>query len=108
MTLARARRITSLFATFVLSGSFAALLLLSNCTPAQQQRAVVEGQLFCAQATATGPLVVALADAAGAPVVVTGMASSVVAADCALINAIPVMPPPVPAAAPVVAVATKE
>jgi len=68
-----------------------------------EQKAVVAGQLFCAQATATGPLVVALADAAGAPVVVTGAASATVAAACAAIGAIPVMPPANAPAAPVVA-----
>ena len=83
---------------------------LAGCTAQQatsvaqaEQNLVVDGQLFCAKATAYGPLVVALADAAGAPVVVTGAASSVVAAECAAIGAIPVTPPANPATAPVVA-----
>jgi hypothetical protein len=83
----------------------AALLLVSGCTAAQQQRDVAAGQLFCVKATVDGPLVVALADAAGAPVIVTGLAANIVANDCAAINAIPVTPPANPAAAPVVAVA---
>jgi hypothetical protein len=78
--------------------------LLAACSPAQQARIVADGTLFCATATTTGPLVVALADASGAPVIVTGMASAAVAADCALLGGIPVVPPPVPSAAPVVAV----
>ena len=75
------------------------------CTPAQRQTAIADGQLYCAKATAAGPLVVALATMVGAPVVVTGAASAVVADACAIIGAIPVTPPPVPATAPVVAVA---
>lgn len=76
-----------------------AALMLAGCSAAQQQA----GQLFCAKATATGPLVVALADAAGAPVIVTGLASDIVAADCAAIQGIPVTPPPTSAPVPVVA-----
>ena len=79
-------------------------IALVGCTPAQQQTAIADGQLFCAKATATGPVVVALATMAGAPVVVTGAASTVVADACAIIGAIPVTPPAVPSAAPVVAV----
>jgi predicted ATPase len=82
--------------------------ILAGCSPAQQaqaDRAVAAGQLFCAKATATGPLVVALADALGAPVVVTGRTASAVADACALIGAIPVVPPSKPADVPVVSVA---
>lgn len=79
------------------------LIGLASCSPAQQATAVKDGQLFCASATATGPLVVALANAAGAPVIVTGLAAQTVASDCAAIGAIPVAPPPVPASTPVVA-----
>jgi hypothetical protein len=78
------------------------LLALAACSATTQTSAVTAGQLFCAKATADGPLVVALADAVGAPVVVTGLASAVVAADCAAINAIPVSPPAAPASAPTV------
>jgi hypothetical protein len=84
--------------------------MLAGCTQQQQtaiNSAVVEGQLYCAQATATGPIVVALADAAGVPVTVTGKAADVVAEACAVIGAIPVSPPPAPAAAPVVAAPVK-
>ena len=78
--------------------SFAAALLLAACTPAQKATALKDGQLFCAKATVAGPLVFALADAAGAPVIVTGLASAVVKGDCAAIDAIPVTPPADPAA----------
>ena len=84
------------------------LSVLAGCSPAQQaqaERVVAAGQLFCAKATQSGPLVVALADALGAPVVVTGRTASAVADACAIIGAFPVSPPPVPASAPVVAVA---
>lgn len=90
------------------AASVVALNSLSGCSPAQQaqaERAVVAGQLFCAKATQSGPLVVALADALGAPVVVTGRTTSAVADACAIIGAIPVTPPSQPADAPVVAVA---
>lgn len=83
---------------------FLPLVLIAGCSAPQQQTAVKNGQLFCAKATADGPLVVALADALGAPIIVAGRTASVVAADCALIEGTPVVPPPNPAAAPVVAV----
>ena len=76
---------------------------IAACTALQLQKAVADGQLFCAKATADGPLVVALADMFGVPVTVTGLASGVVAGDCAAIGGIPASPPPNPAAAPVVA-----
>ncbi len=88
----------------------AAGLSLSACTTAQQaatSKAVADGQLFCAKATGAGPLVVALANADGAPVTVTGAASADVAAACQVIGAIPVSPPANPAAAPVVAASVK-
>jgi len=78
--------------------------VLSACTPDAQRRIVVDGQLFCALATQAGPLVVAVADVTGTPVVVTGMAPATVAAICGSLAAIPVVPPPDPEAAPVVAV----
>jgi predicted ATPase len=77
-------------------------MVLAAC--AQTATAVADGQLYCARATAAGPLVVALADAAGLPFVVTGRAAADVAAACALVGAIPVVPPANPNAAPVVAV----
>ena len=87
--------------------------LLDGCSTSQTAafnttaaNVVKDGQLFCAMETTTGPLTVALANAAGAPVKVTGQASADVAAACALINAIPVSPPANPAAAPVVSTAT--
>ena len=87
-----------------------AALGLAACSTQQlaaTNTAIADGQLYCAKATALGPLVVALADAAGAPITVTGKASQVVADACAVIGAIPVVPPANPATAPVVAVALK-
>jgi len=100
------------YAQVVLFGAAAAsviaVIMLAGCSPAQQaqaERVVVAGQLFCAKATATGPIVVALADALGAPVVVTGRTATAVSDACAIIGAIPVTPPAKPSDAPVVAVA---
>ncbi len=84
----------------------AALVALAGCsdaTNARIDRVVIQGQMFCAKATATGPLVVALADVAGVPISVTGRTAASVAAACAAVGAIPVTPPPNPATAPVVA-----
>jgi hypothetical protein len=68
------------------SGTAAKLVSASTAT---------KGQEFCSKATADGPLVVALANSQGAPVAVTGLASSVVAAACAAWDAaaVPVSPP---------------
>ncbi len=104
---------------------FALLLALSACgTTATQQAAlttgavtlasvaatnnttvaslVTKGALFCKQVGPLEPMVVALANAAGAPVSVTGMAANDVAEACAAVEAVPVAPPANPAAAPVV------
>ena len=83
------------------------LILFAGCANPQAQQAVVAGQLFCATATANGPLVVALADTSGVPVTATGKAAAWVSAACALIGAIPVAPPPAPAQAPIVAAPVK-
>lgn len=85
--------------------ALATAVLLAGCGSTASQNAVAQGQLFCAESTATGPLVVALANVSGVPVTVTGKASAEVAAACAVIGAIPVSPPSDPAAAPVVAAA---
>lgn len=89
------------------------IIALSGCSASQMASFstssatnVKAGQLYCAEATATGPLVVALANLNGVPVKVTNQASADVAAACALVNAIPVSPPANPATAPVVAAAT--
>ncbi len=83
-------------------------IMLAGCTAAQQQQAgnaIVAGQLFCKEITATGPLVVAVATTSGVPVSVIGKTADEVAALCALINAAPVPPPAAPATAPVAKVA---
>jgi hypothetical protein len=102
MTVDHARRAASYGFTAAIWAALA--LWLAACSPAQQTKAVVDGQMFCAKATATGPLVVAIADASGVPVSVIGMTSAAVQGVCATIAAIPVTPPVDPGAAPVVAV----
>ncbi len=83
-----------------------ALASLAACSSAQNDKvmadiqkantvAVQDARLFCAVATPAGPVVVAVANAAGAPVIATGTAAAVVAAACAAANGIPVVPPPV-------------
>lgn len=79
--------------------AFAALLLA--CSPAQKTQALANGQLFCQIETKAGPVIVAVATAAGAPVIATGLAQGAVAAICAGIQAIPVPPPAAPASVPV-------
>jgi hypothetical protein len=66
------------------------LIALGACTASQNQQVaqvVVDGQLFCAKATVAGPLVVALADMAGAPVTVTDKTANAVATACAVVAA---------------------
>ena len=80
--------------------TLAAIAAANNTTVAHL---VTQGALFC---QAAGPAVTApfvLANAAGAPVSVTGQAASAVAAACAALQAIPVPPPVAPASTPVVA-----
>lgn len=85
----------------------AALLTGRQSTgPVTPANVVAQGQLFCAYQSALGPLVVALANDAGAGVSVIGQSSKAVADACALINAIPVVPPADPAKAPIVATRT--
>ena len=69
------------------------------------EEGVAAGQLFCSVATADGPIVTAIVDAADAKAVtVTGKAAAFVASVCAVINGIPVSPPAAPNAAPITAV----
>ncbi len=89
-----------------------AALALAACTPATQTRidaalntAVTGSQAFCARAAVLGPPVVALVDAATAKAwEVTGKTAAAVAAACAVVNGIPVVPPGDPTAVPAVAV----
>lgn len=85
-----------------------AALLLAGCTPATTQKlntAVAAGQLMCATAGVYGPAVVAIVEAAsGKPYLVNDRAAATVAATCALVNGIPVVPPADPAQVPAVAV----
>lgn len=93
-----AMRYVSISFAFALGGC------ANGVTPVQFQ----QGQLFCAEATAAGPLIIALENNAGVPVNVTGKESATVAAACAAWNAsaIPVTPPAnaTPASVPSVAV----
>jgi hypothetical protein len=79
--------------------------LIGGCTQNTAQRVASEatdaGQLFCAVASPTGDIVVALADASGVPVVVTNMAESWVKAACASVGGVPVSPPANAASIPV-------
>lgn len=95
--------------TLAIFGIALAIAGIAACSTSDQAklapikaRLVVDGQLFCAKYTTAGPVVVALATSLGTPIVVTGVANTVVEADCALIDAFPVTPPPNPALAPVV------
>jgi hypothetical protein len=64
---------------------------------------VAQGALFCQSPAGSAlPAVFVLANLAGAPVAVTGAASTAVAAACALFQAIPTTPPANAAAVPVV------
>lgn len=88
-----------------------AVLALASCTDAQlasvdqvEARAAKAGALFCAKAGGPeGALTIMLANAAGAPVKAIGQSSDDVARGCALVNAIPVVPPANPDKVPVVA-----
>lgn len=77
---------------------------LAACSANSINTAVTDGQLFCRLETANGPLVVAAATVAGAPISVIGQTSAAIASVCAAINAIPVSPPANSSAAPSVAV----
>lgn len=81
-----------------------AALALSACTSAQVGKTVAQGQLFCAKATATGPLVIALATVANGPVNVIGQTKQYVDALCAVAGGIAVSPPTNPGDAPVLTV----
>lgn len=76
--------------TFVI---FMAVALLVGCTVSQINSVVVKGQLFCKTVSTDAPLIVAVADASGAPVSVVGQTADAVAAICAGIGAIPVPDP---------------
>jgi hypothetical protein len=78
-------------------------LTVIACTPIQQQKTLVAGQLFCAKATIDGPLVVQVVDSLGAPLTVTDATAAAVQAVCASIHAIPVSPPANAVNAPIVA-----
>jgi hypothetical protein len=123
MTIARARRITSIAWIAAIVGGMVIFVAGCGTTPTQQASLtagaatltavaaahntsvaslVGRGALFCQKAAADGPLVVALANVSGVPVSVTGVASDVVAAACAGIAAVPVPPPVDPGSTPVV------
>jgi hypothetical protein len=90
-------------------GSIAGLIALAGCATFANSAVFKDGQLFCADATKNGPMIVAVENAIGIPVIVTGMESAAVASVCVAWNslAIPVAPPAAasPATTPTVAVA---
>jgi hypothetical protein len=76
-------------------------LLASACTQAQLNAAAETpaGQLFCAIATATGPVVAGLIDATASAlspvaIIATGATSAYVTAACAAAGGVAVSPPP--------------
>lgn len=93
---------------FLLAAAVSLTGCVTACSTSQVatvNKVVAQGQLFCAVATSAGPIVSALINAAdSSAITVTNKASTVVANLCALVNGIPVVPPPSPATAPVVAV----
>lgn len=101
------RSTASIISIITLSSILTLGVFLSGCalSPATKANLVTDGQLFCAKATADGPLVVALVNLAGVPVIATDAAKEVVDQACGAVNAIAVSPPANPAAAPIVAVA---
>lgn len=120
-----ARRAASYGLTVLIWGALGLYLAGCGTTPAQQASLtqgaatlgavaaahnttvaslVKKGALFCQKASTDASLVVAVANLSGVPVTVTDIASEVVAATCAGIDAVPVSPPADPAAAPIVVV----
>jgi hypothetical protein len=97
-----------LFAWTLIGLSIATLAACSNAqlatVSADATKTVAYGQLFCAKATASGPLIVQVADQLGAPISVVNREAKNVADICNVINAIPVSPPPAPALAPTVSI----
>ena len=89
----------------VTAGAQAVLTLgaLAAQTNTTADKFVAQGALFCQSPAGSAlPAVFVLANLAGAPVAVTGAASTAVAAACALFQAIPTTPPANAAAVPVV------
>jgi hypothetical protein len=73
-------------------GALASFFPLVGCTTAQLasfNQGVAQAQEVCQVITASGPAFVALADVNGVPRTVSGKAADVLAADCAVISAIP-------------------
>lgn len=125
MTVDHARRAASYGFAAAIWGALGLYLVGCGTTPAQQasltqgaatlaavaaahnttvSSLVSKGALFCKKVTTDAPLVVAVATVSGAPVSVIGIASDVVAATCAGINAVPVSPPADPASTPIVVI----
>jgi hypothetical protein len=123
MTIARARRITSIAWIAAIVGGMVIFVAGCGTTPTQQASLtagaatltavaaahnttvaslVGRGALFCQKAAADAPLVVAVANLSGVPVSVTNASAEVVAGVCAGIEAVPVPAPADPASTPVV------
>lgn len=99
------RKPTAPTALGVFAGCAIGFGILAGCAALPfLQAAVAADQLFCATTYPSGAqAVVALTTDLGVPVHVQGATSKFVHDQCALIGGIPVSPPPVPSAAPIVA-----
>lgn len=81
------------------------ILAMAGCTAAQTERAAATEQLFCRIATAYGPVVAGVADAADRkPVIVTDKTVAAVAAICKEAGGIQTPAPVNPASVPIVVV----
>ena len=74
-----------------------AAVILAGCTVQQAEttglKVASRTQAYCKILTAAGPLIVALADAAGAPIAITDAAKTDLRIACAVVNAVPVTAP---------------
>lgn len=68
--------------------SLAPLAACSTADQARLQTGLQDAAEVCSVLTATGPVLVALADANGVPVPATGKAATAVQADCAAVQAV--------------------
>lgn len=75
-----------------LAGAILAFLPLAACATTQQD--LQTASEVCSVLTASGPVLVALADANGIPVPATGKAATAVQADCAAVQAVVTALPP--------------
>lgn len=83
----------------LLAGAMASFLPLAACATADLQKGLQTANEVCVILQADGPIFLALADANGVPVPVSGKAATALAADCAAVGAVAAsVPPPAGAA----------